>query len=81
MDANKLLKLHEVGYEVRETCGTCLHAQIDRRNDYGTCGFIQYNHLKHSDSERELSIHRSGHCFHWEGPAVGVDFTWMELHE
>jgi hypothetical protein len=63
VDANKLVKLKVIGYQVRQTCGNCVHSFFPSRNtDWGTCSLYQYDHLKHSDQKRQLSIHRSGRC-------------------
>lgn len=60
MDANKFNKLQEIGYEIRQTCDTCVHAELSS-DGWGVCKLHLYTHLKHGD-ERELSIHRTGHC-------------------
>ena len=62
MDANKLDKLRELGYKVKNTCGLCQHSNLARGSDWGTCELISYAHMKHSNSRRQLSIHRSGNC-------------------
>lgn len=63
MDKNKLKKLHEIGYTILPTCGRCANRNFpDPRSDFGTCSLYDYNHLKHSDNPRKLSIHRSGSC-------------------
>ena len=63
MDANKLVKLKVIGYQVRKTCGNCIHALFSSpASDWGTCWKHQYEHLKHTGEARQLSIHRSGHC-------------------
>jgi hypothetical protein len=60
MDANKLAKLIEIGYEVRQTCDTCENAELSE-DGWGVCKVHKYIHIKHGD-EREMSIHRTGHC-------------------
>ena len=62
MDANKLKKLKEIGYVIPETCDTCLHAEIKPGQDFGECGLITYDHLKHTKPVHELSIYRGGNC-------------------
>ena len=60
MDANKRLRLNEIGYEFRHTCGRCVYAELSH-DGWGTCALYSYEHLKHKE-ERQLSIHRSGWC-------------------
>lgn len=63
MDRNKLSKLLEIGYELRNTCGNCVYGEFRVPGaDWGTCANWTYDHLKHSESQRQLSIHKSGHC-------------------
>ena len=63
MDANKLVKLKLIHYQVRQTCGNCVHSFFpNRQTEWGTCSKHTYDHLKHSDEKRQLSIHRFGWC-------------------
>jgi len=62
MDENKLKKLNEVGYAVNECCGLCKHGMFAGRSDFGTCAIKTYDHLKHTGSDRQLSINRYGAC-------------------
>jgi hypothetical protein len=62
MDKNKEKKLKKIGYIIPEVCGTCLHSDIKPGQDFGTCGLISYNHLKHSTDVRDLTIYRGGRC-------------------
>lgn len=62
MDANKLNVLQNINYTVRKTCGNCQHAVFQGNNDFGNCVAQQYEHLKHSEKSRYLSIHESGFC-------------------
>lgn len=67
LDANKLVKLKVIGYKVRQTCGNCVHSFFpNQRTDWGTCSKHQYDHLKHSDQTRQLSINRFGRCDTYE---------------
>lgn len=61
MDANKATVLREVGYTIRGSCATCVHGQF-RGSPWGTCAALQYDHLKHAESTRQLSIHVLGRC-------------------
>ena len=69
MDANKALALHRIDYAVRDTCGRCRHGEFPSRTPWGTCAAHEYQHQKHSDSRRHLSIHLSGWCRTFEPPA------------
>ena len=62
MDADKLRVLHEVGYEVQESCGLCAHFNAQPGSDFGTCSLHQYDHAKHTGPLRLLSVHRNGRC-------------------
>lgn len=61
MDANKAATLRGIEYEIRGTCGTCIHGQF-KEGAWGTCAAWKYDHLKHADSTRQLSIHILGRC-------------------
>lgn len=62
MDQNKLKVLHEIGYKINSSCLTCVHGQFKPSTSWGTCAAKQYDHLKHADSRRQLSIHILGVC-------------------
>lgn len=62
MDANKLEVLRSIGYEIRDTCGTCVHATFSPVSAWSTCGLHSYEHQKHSHAVRQLSIHQDGWC-------------------
>ena len=76
MDENKLKRLKEVGYVINNTCNLCKHSVfVSGYTDWGTCGKHKYSHLKHSDSERQMSINRSGGCKDFEiGDNNGLDY-------
>ena len=65
MDANKLVKLQDINYRMCKVCGLCLHGNFPSY-EWGTCRLYKYNHLKHSETTRELSIHKFGSCKHFE---------------
>jgi len=68
VDAAKLRVLQSIGYEIKRTCGSCLHARYpSEESDWGTCSVNQYEHEKHTGPARDLSIHRTGKCA-VEGP-------------
>ena len=63
MDSNKLKVLKSVNYRIVNTCSRCEYSSFSRvGNNFGTCEVTTYKHLKHSNSVRQLSIHRSGVC-------------------
>lgn len=81
MDINKLTKLRELHYQILPTCGMCKHSSFRRDSDFGTCNQYTYQHLKHSDSKRQLSIYRAGHCDGWmrnEDELLPLN-TWKEF--
>jgi hypothetical protein len=61
MDDNKLKKLLAIGYTITPSCGSCSHAVLGL-DEFGTCTQHSYDHLKHTDETRKLSIHRDGSC-------------------
>jgi len=61
VDKNKQKKLREIHYAITGTCATCVHGQFNG-DVWGTCAFWTYDHLKHSESTRQLSIHQLGRC-------------------
>jgi hypothetical protein len=86
MDANKLKKLHEIGYKIK-TCAICKHGTLAySRGSYGSCSLHKFKHLKHTDKTRPLSIHAHGHCDKFEvaedfNYICWVDDTWREFLE
>jgi len=64
MDENKRQKLHDIGYTIAPCCGICANGFIKSGTDWGVCTVKahEYEHLKHTDSRRALSIHRLGCC-------------------
>lgn len=61
MDENKRQKLRDIHYKISECCGLCDFGAFPS-NDWGTCTFHTYDHQKHSDQVRLLSIHKFGSC-------------------
>ena len=80
MDANKLEKLKQIKYRIRDCCGLCIHADL-APDGWGTCLKFTYNHLKHKE-ERQLSIHMFGSCGYFiaEEDKIGP-LRKMELYE
>jgi len=62
MDQNKFEKLEKVGYRIGPCCGLCEHGTFEPTHMWGTCAVHTYMHKKHTDSKRQLSIHRFGRC-------------------
>jgi hypothetical protein len=63
MDENKRLKLVEIDYHVPKTCGLCIHSSFATPSgEWGECVRHNYNHLKHAENPRYLSIFRGGTC-------------------
>lgn len=60
MDVNKLKRLRAIAYRILPVCGICKHGCFQPHSQWGTCSQHQYEHLKHSESGRQLSIHRAG---------------------
>ena len=66
MDANKRLVLLSLPYTIEKVCGLCANANLPPGNDWGTCKKVVYEHEKHSQSKRELSINTYGSCHYFE---------------
>lgn len=65
MDENKAERLREIGFTLKNCCGSCTHF---RRSDqvFGVCDFRTYEHKKHSDATRKLSVVAYGYCDDFE---------------
>jgi len=61
MDENKLLELRRIGYVVNKSCEFCHYGKFPN-DSWGTCYAQTYEHLKHSDKKRYLSIYKGGYC-------------------
>jgi len=67
MDDNKKKVLQEIKYEVHKCCGLCANFMRSHQNGmFGTCIKNGYEHLKHNESQRELSVTIYGGCPDWE---------------
>jgi hypothetical protein len=73
MDANKLDKLRAINYQIHPTCGSCVAGSFRVNSEFGLCTVHGYEHQKHSQSDRSLSVHVHGSCESWvgSGPAGG----------
>ena len=61
MDANKEKVLDSIHYEIVPCCGLCIFAKMSP-DGWGICVMHQYEHEKHSDRYREVSISQYGYC-------------------
>jgi hypothetical protein len=66
MDPNKRLKLRDIRYEVRPACGVCVHYLHKDTGPgaelWSTCRLHSYDHQKHTEKRRHLSVHATGWC-------------------
>jgi hypothetical protein len=62
MDANKLETLRGIGYKIRRTCGNCAFGRFVEGSDFGLCMIQRYQHLKHTEGDRNLSVNKYGVC-------------------
>jgi len=85
MDANKLKKLRDEGYTISKCCGACKHGSFAGSYLFGCCSIKSYNHLKHTESKRPLSIIQYGSCnsFEMKGDILSMlkDQKWGEFLE
>ena len=77
MDTNKLKKLESLNYKIYKCCGLCKHANLFK-DDWSTCTIHSYDHLKHSESTRQLSIFKYGACDHFVAK-IDFDPTWSQF--
>jgi hypothetical protein len=71
MDANKLKILQDIEYRIHRSCGNCKYRNISGFI-FGTCKKHKYSHLKHSASNRELSVCVDGICKYHEWMVDGT---------
>lgn len=62
MDANKRLKLLSLGYSIQGSCGICQYGNFVGSQSFGACGLHTYQHLKHTEDHRQLSVYIHGRC-------------------
>jgi len=62
MDANKHAVLRQIGYRIPQTCDLCVNGQFNVGAYFGTCALHTYEHEKHSEKRRHLSIYTGGTC-------------------
>jgi hypothetical protein len=61
MDENKRQKLAKIEYRIFKCCALCRYSKFPN-NEWGTCSLHNYEHLKHSDAKRQLSVVKYGGC-------------------
>lgn len=84
MDANKLQKLKDLDYSVRRACGNCKYYNLAAGSSrFSTCQLHTYDHLKHTDTTRQLSVNLYGHCssHEWNNRSVGQMGAFADLKE
>lgn len=81
MDENKRLVLQQIDYNIQKSCGMCIHSSFVGSGNFGDCRVNKYEHLKHTDRVRNLSIHRYGSCpkFEWKTVDQFATKTWKEF--
>jgi hypothetical protein len=65
MDPSKLKVLRKLPYKIQPCCGLCLHGWFPK-DDWGTCSTHTYEHEKHTEGRRSLSIYKFGTCTNFE---------------
>lgn len=70
MDANKKIRLTEIKYRILRSCGTCRYAVIISGAEFGVCKRFTYEHEKHTESLRLLSVNRYGVCEDYQRSAL-----------
>lgn len=70
MDENKRIKLINIGYQVKDTCGTCKHFNSHADPEFGECNLHRYTHRKHTGGERKLSVVIYGSCRDYESTDI-----------
>lgn len=77
-DPKKLAVLEGVGYQLRETCFSCIHFVKPVGwvgNAWGSCGRLPPTHAKHTDGAR-VSVRLDGWCPGYETASKhGVDIA------
>ncbi len=63
MDENKAQKLRDIGYAIGPTCGQCVWGCFSSPAvAFGECLRHEYEHRKHTEDRRYLSVYRHGNC-------------------
>lgn len=81
MDSNKLEKLKQIQYRIKDCCGICIYSNISL-DGWGTCDQFRYKHVKHTGEERQLSIHMFGSCDYFMADEYKISpLRKMELYD
>lgn len=81
MDENKVIKLKDIGYTVKEVCALCKHSSFTPHNSFGVCTAYKYTHQKHTGPDRELSIFKFGHCSDFKRNYASNFGAWEKFFE
>lgn len=84
MDANKLRKIQAINYRILPTCELCINSRFPNTlASFGTCKLELYEHRKHTEAMRDLSIFRGGTCdkHDWNEHALGRLGTWAQFRQ
>jgi hypothetical protein len=80
MDHNKHIKLQEIGYTIKQACDICVHSAFNGTSSFGECRLHRYEHEKHTDADRRLSIFKNGHCGDYNRGSTSLG-PWEEFVE
>lgn len=82
MNKNKMIKLKEIGYVIRETCLICDHSEFTRPSNFGFCKIHTCVHRKHTGPPKQLGVHQTGRCEHFARNEPAISFgLWEDLFE
>lgn len=63
MDENKLKMLKSMDYKIDPCCALCVYGIFrDPASAWGECCLFEYDHLKHTGQNRNVSVNRYGVC-------------------
>jgi hypothetical protein len=73
MDPNKADALDEIDYRIVPCCWMCCFGHFEEGKEWGECYSHQYDHTKHTEKPRNISIHRSGKCRDYQASSVPLN--------
>ena len=76
MDDNKLILLNKIEYKINNSCHLCKNSKFNFGKSFGVCRKHRYEHLKHSEKDREMSIHICGICSDFE--MIGSEVSYLD---
>lgn len=76
-DPSKFEKLSAVGFKLRRSCRTCLHADGFGNRAFGRCLVHEYDHGKHTEP-KNIPAHVDGICDSFE-PETSDAAEYMSL--